>query len=201
MGLSLVLTLPISYLIRGGVRNYLSPVSLTGSVLIAAPALKDPCFRKTILFLPYYNPEEGALGFVLNRPLHKTIGEVYPTPSTFAPVPLFYGGPVAPGEVSIASLRWVECPRGVKFQSFTNLSESLDIAPEWTRGLRAFAGYSGWNRGQLEEEIAANVWFLIQPNRDLINMPHPTSAWKETICQMNPIFKLLTEVPDDPSLN
>lgn len=179
----------------------MSPDSLTGSVLIATPALKDPFFRQTILFLPYHNPEEGALGFVLNRPLCKTIGEVFPAPSAFSTVPLFYGGPVTPEEVSVASLRWVERPRGVQFHSFTRFSESLDFSSEWLKGVRAFAGHSGWNRGQLEEEIAANAWFLIQPDRDLINMLHPGSAWKETICQMNPIFKLLTEVPDDPSLN
>ena len=177
--------------------------NLTGAVLIAAPTLKDPHFRKTILFLSHHSAEDGALGFVLNRPLHKTVGKMLSThpAEIFTPIPLFYGGPVAQDEVSIASLRWMGHPNAVKFQSFADFSESTDIPPERRQGLRAFAGYSGWSPGQLEEEIAQGAWFLIHPNRDLIDMPHPDSAWKETLRQMNPILKLLAEAPDDPSLN
>ncbi|PWU11803.1 MAG: hypothetical protein C5B47_00305 [Verrucomicrobia bacterium] len=177
--------------------------NLTGSILVATPTLKDPNFRRTILFISYHSVKDGALGFVLNRPLEKTLGEVYYLGSAdiLATVPLYYGGPVAPHEINVARLNWIEQPRAAKFQSFTKLIESGNISPERVQGLRAFAGHSGWHGGQLEEEIAHKAWFVLPPSRNLIDMPNPTSAWKDTLRQMNPILKLLVEIPDDPSLN
>lgn len=177
------------------------PGNLTGSILIATPILKDPHFCKTILFLSHHSPEDGALGFVLNRPLKKTMGEVLPSSDSagiFAQVPLFYGGPIAQDEVNVASFRWIEQPQAVKFQSFAKIP---NLPAEQLQGLRAFAGHSGWERGQLEQEIAQKTWFIVDPNRDLINMPYPDSAWKDTLRQMGPILKLLAEAPEDPSLN
>ncbi len=177
--------------------------NLTGSILIATPTLKDPNFRKTILFLSYHSVNEGALGFVLNRPLEKTMGEMYhlSPAEALASIPLYYGGPVLPDEVNVARLNWIEQPKAVKFQSFTKLIESGDVPLDRLHGLRAFAGHSGWSGGQLEEEIAHKAWFVLSPTRNLIDMPNPTSAWKDTLRQMNPILKLLAEIPDDPSLN
>jgi putative transcriptional regulator len=43
--------------------------NLTGSLLVAHPDLRDPNFRRTIIFLSQHIPEEGATGFVLNRPI------------------------------------------------------------------------------------------------------------------------------------
>jgi putative transcriptional regulator len=185
------------------VRNYAtqSADNLTGSILIATPALKTPQFRKTILFLSYHSPKDGALGFILNRPLQKTAGEMSSLDSTiFSSVPLFYGGPVSPDEVNVASIKWIERPQAVKFQSL-NPSESTDLSPGCLQGLRAFAGHSGWYAGQLEAEIARKTWFVLPPNRNLIDMPNPDSAWKEALRKMNPILKFLAEIPDDPSLN
>ena len=41
--------------------------SLKGQLLIASPALADPNFRRTVVFLAEHNVE-GAFGVVLNRP-------------------------------------------------------------------------------------------------------------------------------------
>ena len=177
--------------------------NLTGFILIATPTLKDPNFRKTILFLSYHSAKDGALGFVLNRPLGKTMGEMYhlDPAEALAPIPLYYGGPVLPDEVNVASLNWIEQPEAVKFQSFTKPMESSSVPLEQLPGVRAFAGHAGWRGGQLEEEIANKAWFVLPPTRNLIDMRNPTFAWKDTLRQMNPILKLLAEIPDDPSLN
>ena len=50
--------------------------NLTGWMLVATPALLDPHFRRTILWLRQHSPAEGALGLVLNRPVGRTLGEL-----------------------------------------------------------------------------------------------------------------------------
>ncbi len=184
---------------------------MTGSLLVAHPNLRDPHFRRTILFLSHHNAEDGAIGIVLNRPLQKTMAE-FPRlgggSASLGRVPVFYGGPVGAEELLLASMQWHaapgaghNAPSAIAFRGFGNASEDPIIPPEFQPGLRAFLGYSGWSRGQLESEIAEKSWLVLPPTRHLIEMPHPEAAWLETMHQLGPVYRLLAGMPDDPSLN
>lgn len=177
--------------------------NLTGSLLVAHPSLVDPNFRRTILFLSHHSAEDGATGLVLNRPLRKTFGEVSAQnpPGVVGNIGLFYGGPVAADHVTIASLQWRENPMLVAFHSYAGQLEDVEIEPEWQRGLRAFVGYAGWSRGQLESEIAQKAWLVLTPTRALIEMTEPENAWREIMKSSGPLMRLLAEAPDDPELN
>ena len=74
-----------------------SQLSLDGNVLLADPSLTDPHFRRTVLFLNGHSSVVGAEGYVLNRPLGKTVGELTLSMETpdLKEVPVFVGGPVA----------------------------------------------------------------------------------------------------------
>ena len=48
-----------------------------GVFLIAAPSLRDPNFRQTVVLLCEHGPE-GALGVVVNRPTAMSISEALP---------------------------------------------------------------------------------------------------------------------------
>ena len=118
--------------------------NLTGSILVSHPSLRDPQFRRTVLFLSHHSEEEGATGLVLNRPLDQTLAQIPGVPG----VPLFYGGPVEAGHILLASLQWRDHPTVVAFRAFVGrIGEEL-IDEEWLPGLRAFAGYAGWSRGK-----------------------------------------------------
>lgn len=181
----------------------LSAGNLTGSLLVAHPALLDPNFRRTILFLSHHSAEDGAIGLVLNRPLKKSFAEAAPTVSArgLEEVGLFYGGPVSLDHVTIASLQWRTNPTSVAFQSFMGQVENIQISAEWKPGLRAFVGYAGWSRGQLENEIAQKAWIVLAPTRELIEMPDPANAWRDIMRNSGPHLRLLAQAPDDPELN
>ena len=51
--------------------------SLKGQLLIAAPMLLDPNFRRTVVLLLEHTPE-GAIGVVLNRPSDTEAREAVP---------------------------------------------------------------------------------------------------------------------------
>ncbi len=180
-----------------------APDNLTGSLLVAHPSLIDPNFRRTILFLSHHSAGDGAIGLVLNRPLQKTFGEAASdkSPGQLEEVGLYYGGPVSLDHVTIASLQWRTNPAAVAFQSFMGSVESIQISSEWKAGLRAFVGYAGWTRGQLESEIAQRSWIVIAPTRELIEMPRPENAWRDVMRHSGPHMRLLAEAPDDPELN
>ena len=70
---------------------------LKGQLLIAAPALLDPNFRRAVVLMLEHQ-EEGAVGVVLNRPSPVVAKEALPDHATlFAEhEPVFAGGPVQP---------------------------------------------------------------------------------------------------------
>jgi len=178
--------------------------NLTGSLLVAHPALVDPNFRRTILFLFQHSAEEGAIGLVLNRPLNQTFGQaaVGEPHGVLDRVELFYGGPVADDQLTLASLLWVNNPDAVAFHSYMG-SDAADVTiePQWRPGLRGFLGYAGWNSGQLENEIAQNAWIVLPPSREFIEMEDPANAWRTVMRNSGPMMKLLAEAPDNPELN
>ena len=166
--------------------------NLTGALLVAHPCLQDPNFRRTIIFLSEHSPEDGATGFVLNRPLR-----ISDTKGTG--VPVFSGGPVCTDQTLLASLQWRENPTVVAFRTF--LSDAEYSRDGWERGLRIFEGCSGWSPGQLEHEIEDNTWLVLPPTRELIEMNIPGNAWKTIMRHASPHLHLLSEAPDDPRIN
>ena len=48
--------------------------SLIGKLLIASPAILDPNFRRTVVFVTAHT-DDGAVGLILNRPSETTVGE------------------------------------------------------------------------------------------------------------------------------
>lgn len=174
-----------------------SEENLTGSILVAHPMLRDPNFRRTILFLPTHDESEGATGLVLNRPLPERISPADGSNE----VPLFYGGPVQPSHILLASLQWHDSPMMVAFQAFAGKVTDAGIAPQWRSGLRAFAGYAGWEQGQLEAEVADKAWIIVPPTRALIEMTNTRDAWANIMRQGGPLFELMADEPDEPWRN
>ena len=72
--------------------------SLTDHFLIAMPALRDPFFARSVVYLVQHN-ENGAFGIIVNKPIKMSISEVLDQlgidderPAN-APQDVLYGGP------------------------------------------------------------------------------------------------------------
>ena len=66
--------------------------NFAGSLLVAHPNMLDPNFRRTVLFISEHEPNEGALGVIINRPLDRPVAELVSgvPPAGFADVPVFW---------------------------------------------------------------------------------------------------------------
>src|SRR5947207_15426668 len=81
---------------------------LAGSLLVAHPNMLDPNFRRTVLFISEHDPNEGALGMIINRPLDRQVADLVtdtPLPG-LAGVPVFLGGPVGKNQLIFAAFDW-----------------------------------------------------------------------------------------------
>ncbi|HMJ47581.1 MAG TPA: YqgE/AlgH family protein, partial [Ferruginibacter sp.] len=63
-----------------------------GILLIADPFLKDPNFLRTVVILCEHQ-KEGSFGFVLNKQIELTLGELITDLEGYQ-LPVYYGGPV-----------------------------------------------------------------------------------------------------------
>jgi len=178
------------------------PNSLAGQLLLAHPALRDPNFRRSVILLSVHNPD-GAMGVVLNRPLDKQLGEINAefAAGPLAGVPLYCGGPVSPDQLIIVSWQWLALENA--FQLHFGLDPENAAAQVGTPGLtfRAFLGYSGWSKGQLENEMKHDTWFPQVVEGGELENKDGTALWRSLVSAIAPELKLLANEPDDPAMN
>ena len=178
------------------------PQSLAGSLLVAHPSLLDPNFRRTVLFISAHDPEDGALGVILNRPLDKHVSDLVndETPEALAEVPVYLGGPVGRNQLMFAAFEW-QNENALSVNHHVNIEEADELLQHDPLSICAFVGYAGWSAGQLEAEMKQNAWVLQKPSRDKLTPGRLPKLWFEIMRDLGPYYKLLAAAPDDPSLN
>src|SRR4029079_19421480 len=68
--------------------------SLAGKLLVSAPSLLDPNFRRTVVMMTHHD-EEGAMGLVLSRPSPLSVADTVPGLADLPGAACVYvGGPV-----------------------------------------------------------------------------------------------------------
>jgi len=178
-----------------------SSLGLAGSLLIAHPSLLDPNFRRTILYITASDSSEGSFGFVINRPTGKTVADFLPDEELggLETVPVFIGGPVAQDQLTFALFELEK--QSVVCRSHLLINEARELVNDDTVMVRAFVGYSGWSKGQLEEELEQKAWLVQKPDRDVLDIKKCPEMWQTIMREHGPWFKLLAAAPDDPSQN
>ncbi|RKT84411.1 putative transcriptional regulator [Saccharopolyspora antimicrobica] len=181
-----------------------------GTLLVAAPQLLDRNFRRTVVYVIHHRAE-GTLGVVLNRPSEVTVGEVLPKWGEHASEPqsLFVGGPVEQRTaICLAALRAGEDTGTVSGMvgvrgpvGLVDLDgDPADLVPK-ARGLRFFAGYAGWEPGQLAGEIERGDWIVVPALPDDVIADPGSELWGRVLRRQGPPLAFLATHPGDVRLN
>jgi putative transcriptional regulator len=182
--------------------------SVSGKLLVATPALKDPNFDRTVVLVVAHEPG-GALGVVLNRATEVPVADVLGDWSELArdPAVLFEGGPVQPDSaICLARLR-TPVRRMKGFHQVAGAVGTIDLSvnPERLRenigDIRVFAGYSGWGAGQLEQEIADGSWFVLDALPGDAFVDRPDDLWPMVLRRQGGIMAAVAHFPSDILLN
>jgi putative transcriptional regulator len=178
--------------------------SLRGKLLVASPALVDPNFARTVVLITEHN-DEGAMGIVLNRASDTGLREVSEELAEIAgDGPVFVGGPVQPDAVVLlaefsdpSAAAWIIAADVGLASAGVDLD---DLGPVVRRG-RAYAGYSGWDSGQLEAELEIESW-IVEPPLPAELFPHdPLALWHDVLARKGGQYSLVARMPADPSMN
>lgn len=179
-----------------------APDSFSGSLLLASPALRDPNFFHTVLLLAAHNTEDGAIGYILNRPLDRKVSDLLEDKDLgpLGEVPVFLGGPVGTNKLSFAALDWSSKKRALQVQTHLSTEQAIKELAKG-RVVRGFVGYSGWSEGQLENEMEQHSWIACKPTPSVVSSPEPGELWNTILAHLGPYYGLLSRMPADPSLN
>ena len=181
--------------------------SLQGNLLVASPKLGDPNFFRTVVLMVRAG-EEGALGLILNRPsetpLKKVWGNVSESPCSTEAV-IYHGGPCAGPLMAIHTEEFLsesEVLPNLYFATAKDKIEHLVLKPEGAA--RFYAGYAGWNSGQLDLELAEGAWFQAPAKLEHVFWPGD-DLWERLRNEVTSTTRLtglkLKHEPPDPSVN
>lgn len=167
---------------------------LTGQLLIAMPAMEDPRFAQSVIYMCAHT-DEGAMGIVLNKPLRKPSFEDLLRQLDVTPVPparriqLCQGGPVdhARGFV-LHTADWTG-DGSLRVDDRIALTASLDVLKAIAEGagpregLLAL-GYASWGPGQLDQEMQQNVWLSAPAGQELLFDTGHDTKWRRALASL-----------------
>jgi putative transcriptional regulator len=179
--------------------------SLTGQLLLASPALRDPNFTRTVVLISMHS-EEGAMGVVLNRPSAVTVGEAVPQLERVLDEqePVYVGGPVQPGSIVLLAEFLDPSPAGLLVFGrigFPAPDAGIDELTEATARRRVFAGYAGWGEGQLDAEVEQGDWIAHAAMPEDVFTELPEELWSTVLTRKGGSYALIARMPPDPSVN
>ena len=184
----------------------LHPESTRGRLLVAAPALLDPNFDKTVVFMLEHS-DEGALGLVLNRPSELPVAGTIDDWASVAAAPpvLFVGGPVSSSSViAMATVALDDVGEGWNETVGRLGTVDLESTPEEVGGIdrvRLFAGFASWAPGQLEAELVEQAWFVVDAEEDDVHTHDPDELWWAVVGRQPGELARLRNYPRDASHN
>lgn len=162
------------------------PHYLTGQFLLAMPGMPDPRFDRAVIAICSHDAG-GAVGIGLGAlieglGLHNLLDQFEIAHGAAPNAPIHFGGPVEPrrgfvvhstdwgGQDTIAvGRRWA-------------LSETIDVLRAIAEGAGptrwvVALGYAGWDKGQLDAELATPGWLNVVGNDVLLYDTDAASRW------------------------
>ena len=157
-------------------------IDLTNQFLIAMPGMADETFERSVVYMCEHN-EKGALGLVINKPIDIKLRSLFEKVELklereeLAEQPVFFGGPVQTERGFVLHERregdrpqfnsTLSIPGGLEMTTSKDVLEALADGSGPTKVLITL-GYSGWQAGQLEDELGRNGWLTVDADPAVI---------------------------------
>lgn len=180
----------------------------TGNLLLASPLLTDYHFARTVI-LTVTHSEDESMGVIMNKNFRYRIylNELVPELSKAPLIPVYKGGPVERNTIFfIHTLADLEGAFDLKNGLFLNgnfeaLQAYILNGNPIEEKMRFFAGYAGWGKGQLMEEITEDSWIVSPPNiKHLLTTPL-NEMWERCMNDLGEPYRLWAKYPQYPSFN
>lgn len=140
-----------------------------GAMLVAHPQLTQSCFNHAVIVLLDYGRDSGAMGCVLNYSTNFGLNDILEN-VRYEGVPVFGGGPVGLDRLFFLHTLGEDILPGANVVTpglwgggdFDAVADYVNAGYTTEGELRFFLGYSGWEAGQLEDEIDEGTWATLR---------------------------------------
>ncbi|MBP6563062.1 MAG: YqgE/AlgH family protein [Neisseriaceae bacterium] len=150
--------------------NTIDITTLANHFLVAMPAMTDLFFKDSVVYLCEHS-EQGAMGLLINKPSPIMLTQLFDQVKTSTPVQFqndlaYFGGPLHPDRGFLLHTPVGKWQTSLRVSDEIALTTSKDILTRFNEaesGMKMMAtlGYSGWQAGQLEQELANNDWLIV----------------------------------------
>ena len=159
--------------------NESEPPNFTNHFLIAMPQLEGSYFANSLIYI-WSHSSEGALGLVINLPMEMPLSEVFKQLKLEDQRPLganqtlLTGGPIETDKGFIlheaSTTQWEST---IAISDKIHITTSRDMLSDIScnKGPKEYLvalGCSGWDPGQLEQEISQNSWITCPANPEIV---------------------------------
>jgi putative transcriptional regulator len=181
--------------------------SLKGHLLISSPDMPDDDFAETVILL-IEHADDGAYGLTLNQPTDLTVKKAWAqnndSPCRIEKL-VYAGGPC--GEFLTAlhtdqSLSNIKVAPGLHYTQ--EPAKLARLVAQEANPIKFFAGFAGWDEGQLEDELEDGSW-LTMPALPEHVFAYGDDLWPRLATRMLGERTLsalkIKHRPDDPTIN
>lgn len=179
-------------------------VNLTDNFLIAMPALEDPYFSNALVYICEHN-ENGALGIIVNRPIDMDLAGLFEKidikleQPALARLPVYFGGPVQLDRGFVLHRPVGHWQSTLAITGEIGLTSSRDVLAAVAQEGRpseiiVSLGYSGWDAGQLEDELAQNSWLTVPARASILFDLPPEERLPAAMQKLGVSFSQLSDV-------
>ena len=164
-------------------------MNFNNQLLIALPDMQDNRFKQAVILVCEHN-SDGAMGLVINQPIEGIdTNQVFSELGLSQPhdnLQILEGGPVN------KSSGFLLHHDNQHFKSSINLTNNLTLTTsndllekiashQYFSTWHFILGYSGWDKDQLEAEIAQNTWLTCPINLELIFDTPVQDKWQKAL--------------------
>lgn len=184
-------------------------MNLQHHFLIAMPALQEPLFRRSVIYLCEHN-DDGAMGLIINKPLENlTVATILKklkieVDATNQAVkldkPVFTGGPLGEDRGFILHSPQSSYASSIHVSDNTVITTSRDVLESLgTAGspeqVLVALGYCAWEKDQLESELMDNIWLTTPANSNTLFRTPIAERWREAAKSIGiDIYKMASEI-------
>lgn len=186
--------------------NNLKPAK--GRILISGPTIDDAIFRRSVILILDHE-EDGTFGVIMNKPEVIESGEILniEIPENEF-IKIYCGGPVELNKIFFTHSFGEIIPESIKIMDGIYWGGDTDVVDSLiqsgTINLKKFQfyfGYSGWEKGQLEDELGRNSWLVANATAMELLFIEPEKMWSYFVEKMGTKYKMWSRIPKSPYYN
>lgn len=185
------------------------PAPNAGDLLLAEPLMKDVTFQRSVVILIEHSDSLGSMGFVTNRCSNYSLNEIIEEIESEEDIPIYIGGPVHRDRLYYIHTLGDLIPESEEIGNglyvsgrFDTIIEYINSGAEVNGKIRFFLGYSGWDKGQLENEVSESDWAVAKlTDTERLLLLDEEEAWRAEVSELDERYLLWLNCPTSLMLN